>query len=246
MDEFDLVLAEVVETGYVNPNHFRKPLPALNAQVLANKGDRSFSEAWRLYHDSFDDNQEEVINLIYDRFKTNVNYISPLNLNGTVSLLRELGRADLADSCIAYYLENRNDNPQLFDLDGYSFAGDITDEKIREEFNRIHVETAPKKSLRDTVEGIAGKNGWGRSDIEVMAEASEDDYFEFFKTEKGEHLRRFVNACLQFKRFQNTSEREHLISNKAEAALKRIAAESEVNRRRVASYGIRIDNDGAT
>jgi len=242
VDEFDLVLADVVETGYVNPNSFSNPLSALNAQLLANKGEKSFSEAWHHYHDSFDNNQEEVINLIYERFRENVKYISALNLNGTVSLLRELGRDDLADTCISHYIENRRDEPKLFDLDSYSFAGDITDKRLRQEFNRVHIDIAPQKSLRETVREIAGKNGWGRRDIEVMAEASEDDYYELFKTEQGRHLHSFVNACLQFKRIQGTSDRERSISDNAEAALRRIATESKVNRRRVAIYGIHIED----
>lgn len=239
VDEFDLVLADTVETGYVDLATFTKPLSALNAQVLANKGDKSFEEAWRLYHDSFDNNQEDVITMIYDRFLANVKYISPLNLNSTVSLLRELDRGDLADSCILHYIESRRDAPTLFDLKSYSFAGDITDEKIREAFNRVHIDLAPKKSLKETIRGIADKNGWGRGDIEVMAEASENDYYEFFKSEKGQQIHNVVNACLQFKRIQGTNDRERSISDKAEAALRRIATESKVNRRRVASYGIR-------
>ena len=129
VDEFDLILAEVVETGYVSEAKLTKPLETLNSQIIANKGDKSFQEAWRLYHDSFENNQDQVISLIYERFKENVKYISPLNLNGTVSLLRELGRGDLADDCIQHYVNERN-TPELFNLDRYPFRGDIKDTKI--------------------------------------------------------------------------------------------------------------------
>jgi hypothetical protein len=243
VDEFDLVLAELVETGYVSADKLMKPLENLNSQILANKGDKSFQEAWCLYHDSFANNQDQVISLIYERFKENTKYISPLNLNGTVSLLRELGRGDLADDCIEHYIKERKDEPELFNLDRYPFRGDIKDQKIIEEFNKEYVKLSPQKSLRETIAGIAGKNGWGRKDIEIMASASEGEYYQIFKSEKGEHLHSFVNACLQFNRIGNTSEKEKLVASKAEAALRRIAEESEINRRRVASYGINVNKE---
>lgn len=240
IDEFDLVLAEIAETGYVDAEKIDVSASPLNSQVIADKGDKSFGEAWRLYHDSFENNQEQVVEMIFDRFKENVKYITPVNLNGTVSLLRELHRDDLADQCIEHYIQNRKDQPKLFDLESYAFAGDITDKKIIDVFAKTFVDVEPVLSLRDAIARIADKRGWGRKDIEVMSAASEDDYYDLFKTEKGEHLRSFVNACLQFKRISGTSEKELSISLKAETALKRIASESDVNRRRVASYGVEL------
>lgn len=242
-DEFDLILSEIVETGYVSEAKLTKPLGALNSQILANKGDKSFGEAWRLYHDSFENNQDQVISLIYERFKENTKYISPLNLNGTVSLLRELGRGDLADDCILHYVNERHDNPEVFNLDRNPFAGEIKDPKIIDEFNKEYAKLAPQESLRKTIASIAGKNGWGRKEIEVMSNASEEEYYQIFKTEKGDHLYSFVNACLQFKLIGNTSEKEKMVASKAEAALRRIAQESEINRRRVASYGINVNRE---
>lgn len=241
LDEFDLVLARVVERGYVIEDELIDVASTLNKQIQANKGDKSLEEAWRLYHDSFEDNQEEVIKTIFECFKANTKYVSPLNLNGTVSLLRELGRDDLADNCITHYVETRINDKKLFNLDDYAFAGDINDPKIIEEFNKVHVSLSLEKTLSETVADIAGKNGWGRKDIDVMANATEDDYYKLFKSEHGRHLHSYVNACLQFKRISNTSEKERSISEKAEAALRHIASESAINKRRVASYGIRID-----
>ncbi|MBN1830443.1 MAG: hypothetical protein JW884_15030 [Deltaproteobacteria bacterium] len=241
IDEFDLILAELVETGYVTEANLTKPLNALNSQILANKGDKSFSEAWRLYHGSFENNQNQVISLVYERFKENTKYISPLNLNGTVSLLRDLGRGDLAEDCILHYVKERRDNPEIFNLDRNPFAGDIKDSRIIEEFKKEYAKLAPQVSLREVIASIAGKNGWGGKDIEVMSNASEDEYYQIFKTENGNRLYSFVNACLQFNIIGNTSEKEKLVASKAEAALRRIAQESEINRRRVASYGINVN-----
>lgn len=242
IDEFDLALAEVVETGYVNKQLLQKAAANLNSQVIADKGDKSFREAWDLYHDSFNDNQNQVIDVMFSRFKENVTYITPLNLNGTVSLLRALDRDNLADECIEYYIERRKGERKLFDLDDYAFAGDITDPAIRDAFERTMVDAEPELSLRDVVARIAGRNGWGTKDIEVMSKATVDDYYQLFKSERGDHLRSFVKACLQFKQISNASDKQRAISSTAENALKRIGKESHINRRRVSSYGVKVDS----
>ncbi|WP_394672139.1 hypothetical protein [Limnobacter sp.] len=241
IDEFDLVIAEIVEAGYVNVEKLSRSAATLNQQVVADKGDKSFGEAWRLYHDSFDNNQEQVIAMIFERFKENVKFITPLNLNGTVTLLRELKRGDLADQCIDHYVFHRKDQPTLFDLDNYAFAADITDSTIIERFGKEIVSCEPTLPLRDVVARISSIRGWGKKDIDVMSSATENDYYELFKSEKGEHLRSYVKACIQFTQIAGVGERERLISTTALAALKRIASESEINRRRVASYGVEVD-----
>lgn len=242
-DELDHALADVVERGYVVEAELREAAETINKQCKANKGDKSFEKAWRLYHDSFKDNQVEVVETIYSSFEENVLYISPLNLNGTVSLLRDLGRNDLADSCIEHYVKFRSDEVKLFDLDSYAFRGEIKDPKIEEAFNKHFNKATPQKTLREVVEGISGRNGWNPKDIEIMSNASEDDYYKLFKGEDGEHLHGFVKACLQFRNIHGTGEKEKLVSTKAEAALVRIAKESEINKRRVSNYGINVDDE---
>ena len=241
VDEFDLALAEVVETGYVNIQKLQLAASNLNAQVIANKRGNSFEEAWSLYHDSFNDNQDQVVEMIFTRFKENVAFITPLNLNGTVSLLRELNREDLANECIEHYIEHRSSEPKLFDLDDYPFAGDITDSGVKDAFAKVTEETDPNLTLHDVVSRIAGKRGWSRKEIVVMSKASVDDFYELFKSEQGDHLRSYVNACLQFKRISNAGEQEKSISASAEKALKRIAVESDINKARVSSYGVDVD-----
>ena len=243
VDEFDLALAKVVETGHVDAKALREAATNLNCQIIVNKGDQSFKEAWDLYHDTFSDNQNEVIEMVFSRFMDNVSFITPLSLNATVSLLRDLKRDDLADNCISHYVESRKGEYRIFDLEEYAFAGDITDTLLKDAFAKALVASEPEITLHDVVERIAGKNGWGRKDIEVMSRASEDDFYQLFKSEQGDHLRSYVKACLQFKRISNASDTEKAISYAAEEALRRIGRESDINRRRVSSFGVKVEQE---
>ena len=111
-----------------------------------------------------------------------------------------------------------------------------------------HVGEEELRNIKDVLSKIAGKDGWGREDEEILSNASPDEYYDLFKGEKGDHLSSYVDTCLRFGRFTNPSENGKKIFNSATEALKRIASESEINKRRVGKFGISIDdkkNNGA-
>jgi len=240
-DELDLVLAEAVRTGYIIEGKFREEATKKNDQLLASKSEGSFSETWRLYHDSFENNEEEVISKLYESFMKNVNNITPTNLNGTVRLFRELGEDGKASEIISYYLDSRKSEKELFNMENNNFFGDIRDPEIIDKFNSAYQESIIVENAIDVLKRIAGKNGWNQKDEIVLSNTTEDEYYDLFKSEVGDHLSSYVHACLQFGKFGNASDQQKEISKRSTAALKRIASESELNKRRVKKYGIEID-----
>ena len=239
-DELDLILAEAVKTGFFVEDELKAKANAKNHEILAAKSEGSFSEAWRLYHDTFNDNADEVINGLYESFKNNCNHITPLNLSGTVSLFRELGEEEKASEVINIYTEQRKDEAELFNLKENNFFGDIKDEEVIEKFDKIYTESVTLESPKDVLEKIAGKNGWNQSDEVVLSNTTIDEYYNLFKSEEGKHLSSFISTCLKFGQFGNASDQQKEIANRATEALKRIGAESEINKRRVKKFGIDV------
>lgn len=240
-DELDLVLSEAVKTGYIEEEGFKKEVSKRNEQIRASKSKGSFSEAWRLYHDSFDNNEEELITKLYESFKKNVRNVTPTNLNGTVRLFRELGEEGKASEIIDFYIEQRKAEKELFNMRENNFFGDIRDEEIINKFNGEYQASVTVESAADVLKRIAGKNGWNQEDEVVLANTSIDDYYQLFKNEKGEHLSSYIYTCLKFGQFGNASDQQKEIANRVTEALKKIAAESELNKRRVKKFGVEID-----
>lgn len=238
-DEFDLVLARVVENGYIIEHKLKEEANRLNLKIMAEKGGNSFSEAWRLYHDTFDNNEEELIKNINDKFKQNVQFISTRDLNSTVKLFRELGKGDLADELIEFYIENKSDRNTLFNLNNDPF-GDIDDPEIIKRFNEMFLKTKKSKSLKEVLYELASKNGWSTEHEKILSEISPKEYYEFFKSESGENLSLYVEKALQFGRISNASNTHKQIAEKATQALKKIASESKLNAKRVQKFGIKI------
>ncbi|MFQ2482312.1 hypothetical protein ACK31T_19105 [Aeromonas caviae] len=240
-DELDLVVAKAVQTGYFIEEEFILKASEKNQQLIASKSENSFSDAWKLYHDSFNDNADEVINGLYDSFKRNCKYITPLNLNGTVTLFRELGEDDKASEIIDLYIESRKDDIETFNMEEANVFGDINDQELISKFNNVYNQTIITKTARQVLEDIAGKNGWSQNDEMVLAKTSVDEYYDIFKSETGRVLSTFVTTCLRFGQFGNASEQQKEISKRATEALRKIASESEINRRRVKKFGVKTD-----
>ncbi len=242
-DEFDLQVASVVEEGYVNEEQFVAEARKLNDQRVASKSQNSFTTAWDAYHDTFANNEKELVSEIFDSFKRNVKYISPTNLDGTVTLFRELGQEALADQVIEIFINERQSETSTFSLSGYPFRGSIRDKNLLQKFDFIEQSRKETRTLRDVLAKIAGKDGWSRDDEEILSSASIEDYYTIFKTEQGPHLSIWIDTCLQFGRFSNPSEKLLKIAENATAALRRIGNESLLNSLRVRKYGIRLKSE---
>lgn len=240
-DELDLVLADAVKTGYIEEEKFKNEASMKNERIKVSKSEGSFSETWRLYHDSFDNNEDELITKLYESFKKNVRNITPTNLNGTVRLFRELGEEGKASEIIDFYIQQRKAEKELFNMRENNFFGDIRDEEVISKFNGEYQASVTVESAADVLKRITGKNGWNQEDEVVLANTSIDDYYRLFKSEKGDHLSRYIHTCLKFGQFSNASEQQKEIANRVTEALRKIASESELNKRRVKKFGIEID-----
>ena len=239
-DELDEILARAVKTGYIVDADFDKAAEEKNLQIVAAKATGSFTDAWRTYHDSFDNNQDNVISALHESFKVNAKYITPLNLNCTVQLFRELGEDEKAEELIESFIKARASEPVIFNLSGYPLAGEITDKKVRDAFDKAYEGASIRESPKQVLMRLSDSNGWSHQDEIVLAETTVDEYYELFKTESGDHLTEMVNACLRFGRFSNANERQKQIAENAVKALTRIGKESAINALRVRKFGIEL------
>ncbi len=241
MDEFDLALLDGVQKGFFNPFLVDKHASDLDAQIKTGKLNSSFIEAWKLYHDSFESNQDHVLDAIYQSFLKDVQNISPLSLASTVALFKSLGRAQQATEIIQFYVQNRGAERRLFDLAGDPFGGEITDPDVIKVFKDKNAEFRDERSVGVILLDMATKNGWNDEDIASLSSADVSQYYEAFKEKKGQELHSILNSALQFDRLGNIHAAWKEISKRAKEALRRIGKESTINARQVKKYGVEVD-----
>lgn len=247
MDDFDRALLDGVRNGFFDPSLIKKLGSELDMQIKAGKLSNSFWDAWRMYHDSFADNEQDVLEAIRRSFIEGAKYITPLNLNGTVTLFKELGKPDWATEIIRHYVEVRGKEAAIFDLkggpfEGYPFGGEIKDPDVVDAFAQKHATFKREQAEPAAILlRMADMNGWHPEDIAILSSLPVDTYYKVFKSTEGRDLQRILSSCLQFDTIGNASADMKEISRRAKEALKRIGQESLINARRVKRYGVEVD-----
>lgn len=240
-DELDLKIADAVIKGYFDDEEIKKHVENQNVQILASKSTNSFSNAWSLFHNTFANNEEELVSTLLNSLIINAKNIAPNNLNGTVSLFRELGRNNETTRAIDAYIVARGQELEIFNLSNSHFFGDKIDAEIIDRFDKQFLQNEKKEIAKEVLLRISDQNGWNQKDEAILANTSVDEYYDLFTSEVGDHVHRIVKKCLEFGQFSNAGDRQMSIANNARDALIRIGNESNLNKRRVKRYGVNLD-----
>lgn len=240
IDELDVLVFQGIEAGHFNWSKLKAAATNLQKQIEHTKLDDSFNEAWRAYHDSFSSSAEDVLKGIGDAFYKCVNAISPINLNGTVKLFKELGKPEEVPNLIKYYLENRHENRDFFDLERSPFGSDVSETEVRRAFSDKLATFSDQRNPEEILLEISERRGWNAEDIEALAKLTPENLRDLFKASEGKKLHRLVRAAMQFNNIGNAGEGMKKIASDAIAALQLIGQESSINARRVRGYGIEI------
>lgn len=231
MDEFDRAIVDVVEKGFSEGTSLLAAAEKADEMCRARELDASFTNAWNLFHNTLANNENELVQGLNEAFRRCVATISPLNLNGTVKLLRELEQDTVADELIDFYIEYHGRDHQRFDLDGYPFSNDITDAEVIRKFKAKHEQEYPVPSLREAIAAASGTH-WSQADGRALNAASEADLLNFLHEEHGENLRRFIQGCQRFGGTPGNDE----FGLKFRRVLEAIAAETPLNGIRIGRY----------
>lgn len=232
LDELDRVLIEVVQSGFVNEQAFLVAANLVNEKHVKGKQEHNFHEAWRAFHNSFDNDDEAFRDILYSTASNALSTMSPTNLSSTVCLLRDINEPKLATSLIETFIKMRKDDREVFNLGSSNPFGDKIDDEVTQLFEEALVENEELESIKDLLKRVSTNQSWGNEDIERLVKVSEDEYFDLFKAENGEHLSKIVAFSLKHGAVEN-----------AKKALIRIGNESPLNQRRVEKFGIDVKNE---
>jgi hypothetical protein len=237
-DTCDEAIARVISQGFVEGSGLEAEIKNLKDEANAVEAEERFVGAWRLYHDSLEDDEAEIVRIIESTFDAAAPRVTPGNVDSTIGLLRNLGRDDVADSLITRYMKIRGKEVALFDPDNLRIFGSIKDSKFREACERQFERVRELPTLSEALGEIAKGKGWSQEQIAVLSSASSEMLYQAFKSTEDGRFTGMAEACL---RFADDPAREQIAEN-AEIALKRIAKESRINKLRISNkFGISPD-----
>jgi hypothetical protein len=108
-DDFDIALMKYVDSMILDVDDIKTQAKALQEQQRLGELHGTFEAAWRAFHDSFADNEDEVVRQIVSGAKKSYEVISLQNMNEMILLLKKLGRDVEAREILKCFSDKRDD-----------------------------------------------------------------------------------------------------------------------------------------
>ncbi|MBC8286958.1 MAG: hypothetical protein H8E42_05720 [Nitrospinae bacterium] len=240
-DDFDLELALAIEKKYLDKDRLLKLAKPLNIQFKNGQSQEAFHKVWENFHTSFQEKETDFSNRLIHSFNENMESLSALDLNGTVTILKELNMEDKANELIDPYIK-MHEKKNIFDLGAYHFAGDIKDQVINQKFNQKFSETKEELDLRNVLIDMSKGGRWGEKESDKIASSTENDLYSVFMNPGDGELKEMINMCLGLQsRYPNNDNYKNVHATTIKA-LKKISEENPLNKIKLKYYGIKLDN----
>jgi hypothetical protein len=240
-DEMDLTLLDGIYSGFFDDDRLVRNAEKLEEQHKAAADKVSMEVPYRLYHDSFDNNEKEVIEALTGQVKEFAKFMSVSHIVGTFNILKRLGKEDEARETLKFFIENSGNDRNFYDLSQNSFLHDQVDPEIQDAFQDKFDTYATTQDAHEILMRISEHDGWNPKDIAFLKKMTADDFYKLFKSHKGIDLRKLIRAALDFGKISPPQDDYKYIEKTAAEGLARIGQESKINRLRVETkYGIKV------
>lgn len=193
-DDIDLAIAEMVRHGYPDMVSLRGVVKKQQEQYSKSEKDSGYSDAWRHYHDSFEDDEAIVVGKFDASFEGAAPGMNAVNANSTISLMRSLGRDDLAERFITQWIEPRRgarrDELQLREAEVF---GPITDKSFRKAIIAANRQERSAVSVGEALEMLSTGRGDLWLALDALGEADLNVVIDWLRANPGDPARELIN-----------------------------------------------------
>lgn len=174
--DLNLAVEAMVRLGFPEELRLRKAVEDEEANNAINAAKRDWHQAWRLYHDTVEENGAEIVEAFERTWPLVAAVEHSTNLQSAVRMVRMLGRPDLADSFIRDWISTRiGDRTSELDPHELHMFQTIEDPVILEAVEQARVRAARALPLRDAFEMMRADNGYHDRAIASFAAASVEE-----------------------------------------------------------------------
>lgn len=230
-DEIDLAVARGIEQGFLDKEKLIPLCRHKQKDIDIRKENAKWDEAWEIYHHSFDANEDEVAAAIEAGMRDIALTTSCHQYSNGLQVLRGIGRGEVADNLVEFFIDNRKYTPEIFNVDNViSNPFGIEDEKFKDELRKAYLEHNPKVTVQDILNKRRKSNSYNNSEAKILNELTEDQMYDLFVSFKGEDLTDFIRV---FMLIANSCQE---LSEKLTNTLDKISKTSDLNKFRISKF----------
>jgi hypothetical protein len=230
-DEIDLAVARGIEQGFVDKDKLISFCKVKQKEVEVEKASVKWDKAWKLFHNSFDNNEKDIALAFEEGMRDIAASTSASQYSSGLKVLRTIGEDNKADELIDLFIDVRGDEPETFDPDNI-FRFEIKDELFVDKLREAHLKLKPEPTVEDILELRRGSKSYNTSEVKTLSKLDVEEIYDLFMSFKGEELTSNIRVFILLA----GSSKE--LSDKVNEALAKIANISELNKYRMEKFRI--------
>ncbi|HIE1101764.1 MULTISPECIES: hypothetical protein [Stenotrophomonas] len=237
-DELDLAVTAYVRDGYPDVAAFTAQVARMESAHQANSADQAFTLAWESYHNSFDDNSEDVIAKFAEAFPAAASTMHAMNANSSIALMRQLGQDQLADAFIANWIApRRGARRRELSLHEAQIFGPLTDAGFISALDLAEREETTEPDLDEALDTVARGQGSLDRALHTISRSDLEEVVHWFERNPGRTSRTFITTSMQFQGGEHVA----VAQRRIRSALETLAERSPINSVRVSAILRAID-----
>jgi hypothetical protein len=231
-DEIDLAVACGIEQGFIDREKLIPLCKHKQSEVEIQNASAKWDEAWKLFHGSFDTNNEELALAFEEGMRDIAASTSASQYSSGLKVLRTIGEDDKANELIKFFISSRHKTPEVFDVDNVSNF-EVNDSLFVEELRETYLELKPELTVNQILKLRRGKTSYNQSEVDILARLEKQEIHDLFMAFKGEELTDNIRV------FMLLSGSNQDLATKVNDVLGDIAGISELNEYRMGKFRMR-------
>ncbi|MCW2039322.1 hypothetical protein [Xanthomonas campestris] len=233
----DTELIDMLRSGFPDSVRLSDAVSEFQLGSELRRLDDAWHSAWRTYHDTLQENHEEIVSALTASWPPVSSRQAAHNLQSLVGILRFFGEVELASGYIRNWIDQRRANgTHEFDERVIQSLSPIYDEEILGEIAAARVESVQPLSLVDAFDLWMTEDRLLRDDvISVFATATRDELVQLLRAVRNESMANGLRRILEIGGYPNKPDWQQATDN-FRAALKEIAGDSALAARRIFTW----------
>lgn len=209
------VLLDSIEKGYIDKESLVAICDAKQNEINIINQATGLDAAWELYHGSFLDNANEVVDAFVKGMTEAVETATLSQYSQAISLLRKLKQDEKVTEMINLYITRNEKNRERFNVENtdLNFFG-INDKEYVDALKKAFEQGEKQETPEQILIRLSDKRSYDRKDVVQLAKLSSDELKKLFLSFNGKELTKNIRACLML-----AGSNEDLMKNTKQALL---------------------------
>lgn len=231
---FDRHIIHFLERGYANIEEVRVEITELAQKVDVQRAHNELSQVWNGYTDTFAENQSEIISLFKSVLDRHADKIRVGEFSAALDMLAEFGED--VEPYIDRYIDLHSAELASMDRRDFSITRRISYKPLLDRIQEIQAERSGL-DIDQVAMKIAVNQGWNPEDIDFLVSISVEEFYQWIKGDPVDLPTKLRGGLLFFGNLQSSnsedSKKYSRIYENVTAAMRRLASDSPLNRRRL-------------